>query len=63
MKVNGGKCTFYYSLDGKRFKQAGGEFTMREGKWIGAKIGFVAAEPAGKTNRGCLDADWFRITK
>lgn len=63
MKVDGGKCRFYYSLDGKKFKVAGAEFAMREGKWIGAKIGFVAAESAGKANRGWIDADWFRITK
>ena len=63
MKVSGGRCNFYYSLDGKRYTKAGDEFTMREGKWIGAKIGLVAAEPAGKANRGCLDADWFRVTK
>ena len=63
MKVDGGKCRFYYSLDGKKFKASGAEFAMREGKWIGAKIGFVAAEPAGKANRGWIDADWFRITK
>lgn len=63
MKVDCGKCSFYYSLDGKKFKAAGAEFAMREGKWIGAKIGFVAAEPAGKANRGWIDADWFRITK
>ena len=63
MKVDAGKCRFYYSLDGKRYKSAGSEFTMREGKWIGAKIGLVAAEPAGKANRGWIDADWFRITK
>ena len=63
MKVDAGKCRFYYSLDGKKYKSAGSEFTMREGKWIGAKIGLVAAEPAGKANRGWIDADWFRITK
>lgn len=63
MSVDNGKCSFSYSLDGKKFKPAGDEFTMREGKWIGAKIGFVAAEPAGKANRGWIDADWFRVTK
>ena len=36
---------------------------MREGKWIGAKIGFVAYEPGQKTNRGWIDADWFRVTR
>lgn len=63
MKVDDGKCNFAYSLDGKKYKDAGAVFAMREGKWIGAKMGFVSAEPAGKTNRGWLDADWFRVTK
>ena len=63
MVVDGGKCRFYYSLDGKSFKEAGPIFTMKEGKWIGAKIGLIAVEPAGKTNRGWIDVDWFRITK
>lgn len=63
MTVNNGVCSFSYSSDGKKFKDAGEKFNMREGKWIGAKIGFVAAEPAGKTNRGWIDADWFRVTK
>ena len=63
MKVDGGKCRFYYSMDGRKYKDAGTEFAMREGKWIGAKMGFVAAEPAGKANRGWIDADWFRVTK
>ncbi len=63
MVVNNGKVRFAYSNNGKKFTFVGDEFTMREGKWIGAKIGLVAQEPAGKTNRGWIDADWFRITK
>ena len=62
MTVNSGKVKFAYSKDGKSYKQVGDEFTMREGKWIGAKIGLLAKEPAGKTNRGWIDVDWFRIT-
>lgn len=57
------KVTFQYSKDGKKWIDAGDAFTMRQGKWIGAKIGYVAAEPAGKKVRGWIDADWFRITK
>ncbi len=63
MKVKEGKCRFAYSLDGKRFKDTGNEFTMREGKWIGAKMGFVAECKDRKSNRGWIDADWFRVTK
>ncbi len=63
MKVSDGKCRFSYSLDGKKYREAGEEFVMREGKWIGAKIGLVSVEPDGNTDRGWLEADWFRITK
>lgn len=63
MKVADGKCNFAYSTNGKKYQNVGEELTMKEGKWIGAKIGLVAIEPAGKTNRGWIDADWFRVTK
>ena len=63
MVVKAGKVQFFFSKDGKKYERVGDEFTMREGKWIGAKIGMVAKEPAGKTNRGWIDVDWFRVTK
>ena len=63
MAVKAGKMQFYFSKDGKKYAKVGDEFTMREGKWIGAKVGFVAMEPDGKTNRGWIDADWFRVDK
>ena len=61
MTVNDGQCRYSYSLDGKHFKEAGDPFTMKEGKWIGAKFGFVAECKDRKANRGWLDADWIRI--
>ncbi len=63
MKVKEGQCRFAYSLDGKRYKSVGSAFTMKEGKWIGAKIGYVAECQGRKANRGWIDADWFRVTK
>lgn len=63
MVVADGKCKFYYSLDGRKFRAAGVEFKMREGKWIGAKIGLVSVEPDGNTDRGWVEADWFRVTR
>ena len=63
MTVKDGICAYSYSLDGKRFKQAGEYFQMREGKWIGAKFGFVAECRDRKDRRGWLDVDWIRITK
>jgi beta-xylosidase len=63
MTVKDGQCHYSYSLDGKRFKEAGDIFPMRQGKWIGAKFGFVAECKDRKSNRGWLDVDWIRITK
>ena len=63
MTVKDGICTYSYSLDGKRFKQAGEPFQMRQGKWIGAKFGFLAECKTLKACRGWLDIDWIRITK
>lgn len=60
----GAKLTFAYSKDGKKFETVGDEFQMHEGKWIGAKFGFVCEEPATtKGVRGNLDVDWIRVTK
>ena len=56
----GGKCSFYYSTDGKRFHNVGDTFIARQGKWSGAKVGLFSVAPYGK-ERGWVDADWFRI--
>lgn len=63
MKVDGGVCKFAYSTDGKSFKNVGDAFKMVEGKWIGAKFGFVSEEPAAKTDAGWIDADWIHVEK
>lgn len=61
--VSDGSVSFAYSSDNKRFHTAGEPFAMRQGKWIGAKFGFVAACDSLKASRGWLDVDWIRITK
>lgn len=61
MNVEGGKASFAYSLNGKSFKSVGNTFTMREGKWVGAKVGMVAIDNNTKSDAGLLDIDWFRI--
>ena len=61
LSVDNSKLKFAYSLDGKKFKECGTEFQMREGKWIGAKFGYVSVDPNPKSDRGCLDADWIKI--
>ena len=62
---HGGKpiVRFAYSLNGKKFTPCGEAFTMRQGKWIGAKFGFIAVESTPKADRGWIEADWMRVTK
>jgi beta-xylosidase len=62
LRVDDSKLHFAYSPDGKKFTDCGDEFRMKEGKWIGAKFGFVSAESDPKADRGWVDADWIRIS-
>ena len=62
MSVDDSKMHYAYSTDGKKFLECGDEFQMKEGKWIGAKLGFLSAETDAKADRGWVDADWIRIT-
>ena len=59
--AKGAVCTFSYSSDGKSFKVLGDSFTAREGRWIGAKIGFVFTRPARFNDAGSADIDWIRF--
>lgn len=55
-------CRFSYSLDGKKFTEAGTLFKARQGKWIGAKVEMFSVTPHGK-ERGWVDVDWFHVEK
>lgn len=57
----GGICNFSFSKDGKIFKPIGTEFKAREGKWIGAKIGFLALREGIINDAGSVDIDWIRF--
>ncbi|RXP46882.1 glycoside hydrolase [Lutibacter sp. HS1-25] len=57
----GGICEFFFSENGKKFKQIGSDFTAREGKWIGAKMGFLALREGVINDAGSVDIDWFRV--
>ena len=63
LTVKDSKVRFAYSLNGKKFTDAGDWLPMKEGKWIGAKFGYVAADTNPKTDRGWVEADWIRVTK
>ena len=63
LSVDDSQLHFAYSTNGKKFTDCGEPFKMKEGKWIGAKFGFIAAETDPKCDRGWVDADWIRVTK
>ncbi|WP_441764311.1 glycoside hydrolase family 43 protein [Flavobacterium sp. W22_SRS_FK3] len=58
----GGICNFLYSEDGQKFNPVGESFTAREGKWIGAKIGFLALREGIINDAGNVAIDWFRVS-
>ncbi len=59
----GAECTFSYSTDGISFNPSGLTFKAREGKWIGAKVGFYALRNGIINDAGSADIDWFRVEK
>lgn len=56
----GARCIFSYSHDGTRFQPMGNEFRVREGKWVGAKVGLLCISQ-DSNNSGYADVDFFRI--
>ncbi len=58
----GGICHFLYSVNGKTFTETTHSFQAREGKWIGAKIGYFSAQPHG-VDRGWIDIDYIHFEK
>ena len=56
-------CTFSFSTDGQKFTPLGVPFKAREGKWIGAKLGFFFTRPGKFNDAGSADIDWIRFEK
>jgi hypothetical protein len=59
----GGICSFFYSLDDKKYQPIGTDCVSKEGKWIGAKLGLFALSGKITNDSGNTAVDWFRITK
>src|SRR5688572_2276426 len=59
----GAVCTFSFSTDGKSFTNLGPAFYAREGRWIGAKLGFFFNRPGRFNNAGSVDIDWIRFER
>ena len=61
--AKGALCSFRFSQDGKNFVNVGVPFKAREGRWIGAKIGFFFDRLETFNDAGSADIDWFRFEK
>ncbi|MEO6333644.1 MAG: hypothetical protein ABIO91_01555 [Pyrinomonadaceae bacterium] len=61
--VAGGMYSFSFSVDGKAFTNLGVPFKAREGRWIGAKLGFFYIRPAKFNDAGSADIDWIRFER
>jgi beta-xylosidase len=59
----GAECQFSYSVDGTSFTNFGSTFKAREGKWIGAKVGFYALREGVINDSGSADINWYRVEK
>ncbi|QCK13289.1 glycoside hydrolase family 43 protein [Mangrovivirga cuniculi] len=59
--IDGGKCQFSYSKNGKKFIDIDEVFTARPGRWIGAKVGLFAIRNQRINDSGYADFEWFRF--
>jgi beta-xylosidase len=57
----GAMCSFSFSTDEKTYTSLGVPFKAREGRWIGAKVGFFYTRPGKFNDAGTADIDWFRF--
>ncbi|MDR0688621.1 MAG: glycoside hydrolase 43 family protein [Prevotellaceae bacterium] len=55
------RCTFFYSLDGKKYEPLGKTFAAQSGRWIGAKIGLFCQRPKPFNDGGWVDVDYFKV--
>ena len=56
-----GSAIFSYSEDQKNYRKIGEIFSIKEGKWIGAKIGFLALREGFINDAGYTNIDWIRF--
>jgi beta-xylosidase len=57
----GARCQFSYSADGRRYAPLGPEFTAREGRWVGAKLGLFCLGASAPAAPGYVAVDWWRV--
>ncbi len=56
-------ASFTFSENGIEFTKLSQLFTVKPGKWVGAKIGLFASSTTKTNNTGYVNVDWFRIEK
>ena len=58
---NGGTARCSFSRNGLDFTAIGPTSTIREGRWIGAKLGFFFTRQVRINDGGSVDLDWIRF--
>lgn len=56
-----GKGVFSFSEDQLDYKTIGHVFSIKQGKWIGAKIGYIALREGFINDSGYINIDWIRF--
>jgi len=56
-----GFAQWSYSLDGRKYVKIGTPFELREGKWIGAKLGFFNTRAGKKNDAAFFDIDYIQF--
>ena len=56
-------CYFEYSGNGGGLRSVGTPFKAKEGRWIGAKVGFFFNRPGKFNDAGSAEIDWIRFRK
>ena len=56
-------CSYQYSTDSTGLRALGPPFKAREGRWIGAKIGFFFNRPGKFNDAGSAEIDWIHFGK
>ncbi len=61
--IREGKAIFSFSEDGKNFQNIGESFSVKPGRWVGAKIGLYCSKPFNSSSNGMAIIHSFTIEK
>jgi beta-xylosidase len=60
--IKEGKASWMYSLNGTDYTAIGSTFSLREGKWVGAKVALYCTRTQPTGMPGFVNLDWVKIS-